>query len=279
MSKVILITGTSSGIGFHTAQILAQKGHIVYATARNMHKLDALIAIGCKALQLDVTNEESIRRAVQQILAAERRIDVLINNAGYAQNGFIEEVPVAAWRAQFETNVFGLVRLTQEVLPAMRKQRSGLVLNVGSVVGEFTNPGAVAYHATKYALETITDGMRMELKDFGIRVVLVKPGGVRTQFEDTMSSFYPEPIAGNPYELWRKRFLKVFQEFYAPNSTMGILSAEQVARVIVRAVEARNPRTRYRIGWFANFMPRARYWLGDRRFDTIMLDRLRKAKV
>src|SRR6202453_389026 len=181
-SKAVLITGCSSGIGRATASRLARSGWTVYATARRLDSIAALRQDGCETLELDVSDEQSMRAAVERIEQDHGAVGVLINNAGYSQSGAIETVPLDAVRRQFETNVFGLVRLTQLVLPKMRAQRWGKIVNVGSMGGRLSFPGAAHYHATKHALEAISDAMRFELGGFGIDVILLEPGLIKTEF-------------------------------------------------------------------------------------------------
>ena len=183
MSKTVLITGAASGIGRATAEAFAKRGYTTYATSRRLETLNALATAGCQILELDVTVEDSMQRAVQTILEHHGHIDVLVNNAGYGLNGPSEELEMHNLRHQFETNVFGLVRLTQLVLPGMRRAKSGRIINVGSVGGTFTAPGAGAYHASKWALESITDALRFEVQSFGIDTVLIQPTGVYTNFD------------------------------------------------------------------------------------------------
>src|SRR4051812_7180150 len=175
-SKAVLVTGCSSGIGRATAERLAATGWSVYATARRRESLTALKAAGCRTLALDVTDEASMRAAVDTVEQAEGTVGVLVNNAGYSQSGAIESVPMERVRAQFETNVFGLVRLTQLVLPKMRAQRWGKIVNLSSMGGRLVFPGGGFYHATKYAVEAISDALRFEVKGFGIDVIIVEPG-------------------------------------------------------------------------------------------------------
>ena len=183
-SKVVLVTGCSSGIGRATAQRLAERDWTVYATARKPEAIADLEAAGCRTLALDVNDEASMAAAVATIEAEHGAVGVLINNAGYSQSGAIESVGIDEVRRQFETNVFGLVRLTQLVLPAMRAQQFGKVVNVSSMGANFTFPGGGFYHATKYALEAISDALRFEVKAFGIDVVVIQPGIIRTGFGD-----------------------------------------------------------------------------------------------
>jgi short-subunit dehydrogenase len=206
--KVVLITGAANGIGKATALAFAQKGYITYATDKDTSQMQDLEAAGCKIKYIDVTIENVMVSAIKDIENETGGIDILVNNAGYGQNGVIEELSLDAIRRQFEVNVFGLLRMTQLVLPKMRERQSGRIINIGSVGGEFTTPGASAYHASKWALESFNDGLRGELRQFGIEVILVKPGGVRTNFMNTANKMYPKPMEKSPYLDFREKFIK-----------------------------------------------------------------------
>ncbi len=187
-SKAVLITGCSSGIGEATAKRLTGHGWSVYASARRLESIEHLADAGCKLLQLDVCDEPSMRRAVEMIEREHGAVGALVNNAGYSQGGPIEQVPLEAVRRQFETNVFGLIALTQLVLPAMRKQHWGRVVNIGSMGGKLTLPGGGLYHATKHSLEAISDALRFEVRGFGVDVVLIEPGLITTEFGKTAAA-------------------------------------------------------------------------------------------
>ena len=180
--KVILITGASSGIGFDSAQTLAKQGHRVYAAARRTELMEPLKAYGVKVIGMDVTDEESMKQGVETVIQAEGRIDVLINNAGYGYFGAIENVPLEEARRQLEVNVFGLARLTQLVLPYMRKQRSGRIINTSSIAGKRVFYMGGWYNVTKYSVEALSDALRMEMKPFGIDVVMIEPGAIKTDW-------------------------------------------------------------------------------------------------
>ena len=182
MKKVILLTGASSGIGYQTAEILAKEGHVVYGAARRTEKMETLKQFGVKPIYLDVTDEESIKSAIDTIIVNEGCIDVLINNAGYGSYGAIEDVEINEAKMQFEVNLFGLARLVQLVLPHMRKQKSGRIINISSMGGRLTSYFGGWYHAIKYALEAFSDALRMEVADFGIDVSLIEPGGIKTEW-------------------------------------------------------------------------------------------------
>ena len=175
-SKAVLITGCSSGIGRATAELMAARGHRVYATARKLEAIADLADRGCRTLALDVTDEQSMRSAVAAVEEAEGAVGVLVNNAGYSQSGAVETLDLDDVRRQFETNVFGLIRMCQLVLPGMRRQRSGRIMNLSSMGGKLTFPGGGAYHATKHAVEAISDALRFEVKGFGVDVVVIEPG-------------------------------------------------------------------------------------------------------
>src|SRR4051794_25053495 len=184
-SRAVLITGCSTGIGRATASRLLRAGLRVYATARRVDAIADLRVLGATTLPLDVTDEESMRAAVEQVEREAGAVGVLVNNAGYSQAGAIETVPMAEVRRQFETNVFGLVRMSQLVLPGMRERRFGRIVNLSSMGGRLTFPGAGIYHATKHAVEAISDALRFEVAGFGVKVVVVEPGLIRTEFAET----------------------------------------------------------------------------------------------
>src|SRR4051794_5434906 len=181
-SKAVLITGCSTGIGRATAERLAKKGLTVYATARKLDSIADLAEAGCKTLALDVTDEESMKAAVAAVEEAEGAVGALVNNAGYSQSGAIEDVPLDQVRRQFETNVFGLIRMCQLVLPGMRREGSGRIVNISSMGGRLVFPGGGIYHATKHAVEAISDALRFEVRGFGIGVSIVEPGLIKTEF-------------------------------------------------------------------------------------------------
>lgn len=276
MKKTVLITGVSSGIGKAAAKQFLEKGFKVIGTARRKESLSDLAEQGVKTVSLDVTKEESIQSAFKEIFNAHPNIDILVNNAGYSQNGFLEELTVEQLRYQFEVNVFGLIRVTQMVLPAMRKAKQGRIINVGSVGGDFTTAGASAYHASKYAVESFTDGMRQELKRFNIEVSVIKPGGVATNFVENGIKAYPEPIQGNPYQQQRAKFNEMLESILDPDkSSFPLLEAEQVADVIFKAATVKKPKTRYRVGSTAKMMPIIKTLMSDKAFDNMILKQLK----
>ena len=197
-SKAVLVTGCSTGIGAETARHLAKSGWNVYATARKPETMSNLVVAGCKTLALDVTDEASMKAAVDEVTQAEGAVGVLINNAGYSQSGAVESIGLDSIRRQFETNVFGLIRMTQLCLPGMREQGWGRVVNIGSMGGKLTFPGGGIYHATKYSVEAISDAMRFEVRGFGVDVVLIEPGLITTEFGGTAVASLDEEHGKRP---------------------------------------------------------------------------------
>jgi NAD(P)-dependent dehydrogenase (short-subunit alcohol dehydrogenase family) len=271
-SKAVLITGCSTGIGRATAEHLAGRGWTVYATARRPEAIADLAATGCKTLALDVCDEASMRTAVETVERAEGAVGVLVNNAGYGQEGVFEEVPMTEVRRQFETNVFGLIRLTQLVLPGMRRQRWGRIVNVSSMGGKLTLPGGAFYHATKHAVEAMSDALRFEVQRFGVDVIVVEPGPIKTQFGDTAVDSIRRMAAASasPYGEFNSVLARKIKEAY--EGPMGRFAAEPVAvaRVIERAISAERPRTRYPVTAAARVLMRLRRWLPDRAFDAFL---------
>lgn len=271
-SKAVLITGCSSGIGRASALQLVRAGWRVYATARRAEAIADLSDAGCRTLALDVTDEHSMRTAVDSVEEAEGAVGVLINNAGYSQSGAIETVPLDAVRRQFETNVFGLVRLTQLVLPKMRAQRWGKIVNVGSMGGRLSFPGGGHYHATKHALEAISDALRFELRGFGIDVILLEPGLITTEFGEaaTASMTQIPSSADDPYGQFNATVGAVTKGAY--DGPMRLLGAgpERVAKVIERAISRRRAPARITITPSAKLMIATRSLLPDRAWDAAM---------
>jgi NAD(P)-dependent dehydrogenase (short-subunit alcohol dehydrogenase family) len=273
-SKAVLITGCSSGIGQATAARLARAGWTVYASARRLDSIAPLKEDGCETLELDVTDEQSMAAAVERIEQDHGAVGVLINNAGYSQSGAIETVPLDAVRRQFETNVFGLVRLTQLVLPQMRAQRWGKIVNVGSMGGRLSFPGAAHYHATKHALEAISDAMRFELQGFGIDVILLEPGLITTEFGEaavaSMAGVQSAAAGEDPYAQFNTTVGAVTQGAYeGPMRALGG-GPERVAKVIERALGRRRPPTRITITPSAKVMIALHSLLPDRMWDAML---------
>jgi NAD(P)-dependent dehydrogenase (short-subunit alcohol dehydrogenase family) len=272
-SKAVLITGCSSGIGRATALRLAKGGWKVYASARRVESLAELAEAGCETLALDVCDEDSMAAAVETVEAAEGAVGVLVNNAGYSQGGAIETVPMESVRRQFETNVFGLVRLTQLVLPKMRAQRWGRIVNVGSMGGRLTFPGGGHYHATKYALEAISDALRFELAGFGIDVVLLEPGLITTEFGETAAGAVADvssSVEEGPYAGFNAALGAVTKGAYeGPMRRLGG-GPEKVAAAIEKAIGARRPPARVAITPSAKVTIAMRKLMSDRAWDAAM---------
>jgi NAD(P)-dependent dehydrogenase (short-subunit alcohol dehydrogenase family) len=270
-SKAVLITGCSSGIGRATAELLHEKGWNVYATARNPDSIADLAQRGMKTLALDVTSEDSMAAAVNAVTEVEGAVGVLINNAGYGQSGAVEEVPVEQWRRQFETNVFGLVRMCQLALPGMRAQGWGKIVNVSSMGGKMTFPGGGAYHATKHAVEALSDALRFEVKGFGVDVVLIEPGLIVTRFGETAVGSIHEAIPREgPYSKFSHVVAKQTAEAYTgPMAKLGG-GPETVARKIERAISSSRPRPRYTVTPSAKIVLGLRKLMTDRGWDRFM---------
>jgi NADP-dependent 3-hydroxy acid dehydrogenase YdfG len=271
ISKAVLITGCSSGIGEATARRLAASGWTVYASARRLESIEHLKDAGCRTLALDVTDETSIRAAVDEVQRAEGAVGVLVNNAGYSQGGAIEQVPLEAVRAQFETNVFGLIALTQLVLPGMREQRWGKVVNIGSMGGRLTFPGAGLYHATKYSLEAISDALRFEVKGFGIDVVLIEPGLIVTEFAATAVSKAGEAApADGPYAEFDAKVSALTTGVYeGPMRHLGG-GPDVVAKAIEKAISRRRAPSRVPVTASARLSILQRKLTPDRVWDAAM---------
>lgn len=270
-SKAILITGCSTGIGRATAQRLARAGRTVYATARSVDAIADLERDGCRLLALDVCDEASMAAAVGAIESAEGAVGALVNNAGYSQSGPIEDVPIDLVRKQFETNVFGLVRLTQLVLPGMRAQRDGRIVNISSMGANFTFPGGGYYHATKYALEAISDALRFEVAGFGVKVVVIQPGLIKTNFGERAVSELPEAQGDGPYSGFTEKVAQATRDVYEEGAMAKLGSGpDSVAKVIEKALDADRPKARYRVTPSAHAMIALRAVTPDRGWDAIM---------
>jgi NAD(P)-dependent dehydrogenase (short-subunit alcohol dehydrogenase family) len=268
VSRAILITGCSSGIGRATAERLARAGWPVYATARRVDSIRDLEAAGCRILPLDVTDERSMGAAVAAVEGTHGAVGVLVNNAGYSQSGAVEEVPIEAARKQFETNFFGAVRLCQLVLPAMRAQRKGRIVNMSSIGGRLAFPGGGMYHATKYALEAVSDVLRWEVRPFGIDVVVIEPGLIRTDFgRAAAESVEAIGAKDSPYRDFNAAVAEETADAYKMPFATG---PDTVARAVERAINARRPRTRYVVTFGAHAAVALRSLLPDRAWDLAL---------
>ncbi|MEV7686772.1 oxidoreductase [Streptomyces bungoensis] len=270
MTTAVLITGASSGIGRATAERLARRENLtVYATARRPAALAELAAQGIRTLALDVTDEESMAAAVRTVEERHGSVGALVNNAGYGQYGTIEETALDAVRRQFETNVFGLARLTQLVLPGMRTAGHGRIVNIGSMGGRIVFPVGGYYHASKYAVEALSDALRFEAAPFGVKVSLIEPGLIRTGFEETASGTLAEsePDGGAYAALNRAADRQMAQSYRSRVLTAG---PEAVAAAVERAVTAKRPRTRYLVTPAAVALVHTRRLFGARAFDAYL---------
>ncbi|MEV4357801.1 oxidoreductase [Nonomuraea sp. NPDC004186] len=266
-TKVALVTGASSGIGEATALKLHEAGYTVYGAARRVQRMQHLAESGIRLLAMDVTVDSSMQDGVEKIIAATGRIDVLVNNAGYGSYGALEDVPMDEARDQFEVNVFGAARLTQLVLPHMRAQRSGTIVNITSMGGKIYTSLGAWYHATKFALEAISDCLRMEVKPFGIDVVVVEPGGVKSEWGGIAAQKVRAVSGTGPYAPQGN----AVADSLSSEANEGRLSApELIAKTIVKAVKARRPRTRYAVGFAAKPMIFLHGVLPNRTFDAFM---------
>ena len=267
-APAVLVTGCSSGIGRATAERLARTGWTVYASARWLESIEGLT--GCRTLQLDVTDDESMRAAVDTIEGEHGAIGVLVNNAGYSQSGAVESVTIDEARGQLETNVLGLMRLTQLVLPGMRRQGSGRIVNVSSMGGRLTFPGGGWYHASKHALEALSDALRFEVQGFGIDVVVIQPGLIRTGFAESAVGSIPID-ADDPYARFNQAVGAATAGAYEGGLARVLGGGpDTVARAIERAISTRRPRTRYRVTASAHLFLTLRRLLPDRGWDALL---------
>ena len=272
ISKTVLITGCSTGIGRATAEFLAKKGWTVYATARRLESIEDLRQVGCKTLALDVTDEQSIEEAVATVEREAGAVGVLVNNAGYSQSGAIESVSMADVRRQFDTNVFGVVALTQRVLPKMREQGWGKIVNISSMGAKFVFPGGGFYHGTKHALEAISDALRFEVKGFGVDVILVEPGLIRTDIAENVSKNMIAVLAKDgPYTQFNLAVEKSTAEAYVqgPFAKLGG-EPESVAKVVERSISVSRPKIRYKVTPSAHILVGMRKMMTDRMWDGFM---------
>jgi NAD(P)-dependent dehydrogenase (short-subunit alcohol dehydrogenase family) len=265
----VLITGCSTGIGRATAERLARAGTSVVATARRTESIEDLKEAGCRTLALDVTDEESMRAAVAAVEEADGAVGALVNNAGYSQSGAVETVPIDQVRRQFETNVFGLLRMCQLVLPGMRRAGHGRIVNVSSMGGRLVFPGGGIYHATKFAVEALSDAMRFEVKGFGVDVIVIEPGLIKTNFAETAVGSVAEEADG-PYAEFNARVSAATAGVYeSPAAKLGG-GPDSVAKAIQKALSARRPRTRYPVTASARLMIAQHALLPDRAWDAAM---------
>lgn len=266
-AKVSLVTGASSGIGEVTALNLKALGHTVYAAARRVDRMQRLVQAGIHVLAMDVTDDASMQAGIQQIITQSGRLDVLVNNAGYGSYGALEDISPEEARAQFDVNIFGAVRLIQLALPHMRAQRTGTIINITSVGGKVYTPMGGWYHGTKFALEAISDCLRLEVKPFGINVVVVEPGGIKTEWGGIAARRLREVSGSGPYGPQAE----AMAESMVGEANNKRLSPPQViADTISKAASASRPKPRYAAGFSAKPMIFMRWLLSDRAFDGLM---------
>ena len=273
--SVALVTGSSSGIGFETALHLARNGYKTYASMRNLEKSKDITQVATReklpveVVQLDVDEDSSVKQAVDKIVATEdHRIDVLVNNAGYGLFGALEDLSIAEMKAQFETNFFGVIRVTQQVIPVMRKQKSGTIVNISSVGGRIGIPGLSAYHSTKFALEGLSESISYELEPFGIKVVLIEPGFIRTNIMNSSIIAKKAQDQKSPYFSLTQQLERSFKA--AMVNTSASSTPEVVAKVVVQAITSESPKLRYVVGNDAASIIQARTTLSDTEFGGLI---------
>lgn len=269
MEKVAVVTGTTSGIGYETCLSLARDGFYTFATVRDVKKAEKIVQIAKKEnlkieiIELDVDDEKSISTAIQKILSKKQQIDVLVNNAGWGLFGSVEDVPVKDFRAQFETNFFGIISIIQKIAPVMRKQKSGVIVNISSVAGKIGFPGSPAYISSKFALEGLSESLRYELGQFGVKVIIIEPGVIKSNFFSSMKIAEPKP--DSPYkEITEKVIMgvKMMAELGTPPS--------EVATIILKAIKEKEPKPRYIVGNDAQMFLEAKRAKTDTEFENYL---------
>lgn len=265
--KIALVTGASAGIGKSTALELKNRGFIVYGAARRTDNMSDIRKQGINIISLDVTNEESMVSCVDKIIKKEGHIDVLVNSAGYGSYGAIEDVPIEEARRQFEVNLFGLARMTQLILPYMRKSRFGKIVNISSMGGKVTTPFGGWYHATKFAVEGFSDCLRVEVEPFGIDVIVIEPGGIKTDWGIIAAENLKKTSARGAYEKAASKSAEGMKKLYSGDR---LTKPEVIAKAIGKAVTVSKPKTRYLIGYAAKPTLVMKRVLSDRTFDKIV---------
>jgi NAD(P)-dependent dehydrogenase (short-subunit alcohol dehydrogenase family) len=272
--NVALITGSSSGIGFETALLLARNGFLTYASMRNLEKSKNITEIAnreelpLQVIQLDVNDNRSVKEAIDKVVAENQRIDVLVNNAGYGLFGSLEDLSIEEIKVQFETNFFGAVRVTQQVLPVMRKQKNGTIVNISSVGGRIGIPSLSAYHSTKFALEGLSESMSYELEPFGIRVVLIEPGFIRTNIMNSSIIAKKALDPKSPYFSLTQQLERSFKS--AMENASASSPPEEVAKIVLQAVTSESPKLRYAVGNDAADMIKAKTTMSDTEFGGLI---------
>lgn len=270
--KIALVTGASSGLGKDIAKRLLEDGLTVVAVARRTEKMADLQSMGIHTLRMDVTDEDDVQNVVNQINQTYGGVDVLVNNAGFGLYGAVEDIPMEDARYQFEVNLFGVARLTQLILPKMREKQAGTIINISSVGGKIYTPLGAWYHATKHALEGWSDCLRLELAEFGIHVVIVEPGLIKTEFGAVLNDPMLKYSAQGPYSTLTHKVAKANTALYEQGSGS---SPDIIAKIVSVAVKAHRPRTRYAAGQYARPLIFLRKWVSDRLFDRIVMSAVR----
>lgn len=278
-NMVVLVTGASSGMGYQAAAILARRGWKVYAGARRLEKMEPLRKYGVTPLALDVTSDASAQGAVAQVIQAEGHIDALVNNAGYGALGPVECVSLDEARRQLEVNLLGVARMTSLVLPHMRRQHSGRIVNVSSIAGRATMPMAGWYNASKYALEALSDATRMEVRPYGIKVAIIEPGGVRSDWGIIAAGKLRESSAGSVYEDFAANEAAIFECMYSRNLLNLMTGGEKAGKVIAKAVCASRPRVRYTFGLGSGAIRVLHALLPAKWLDAILVTIFSKVKL
>lgn len=277
MKKVILITGASSGMGKETALHLIREGHIVYGLARRVENMNDIAKAGGHVVSLDITDSDNIDKVVSQIYIKHSQIDVLWNNAGFSVAGAVEDISEEDAKAQFNVNLFGLAEMTKAVLPYMRSENSGLIINTSSVGGRIYTPLGAWYHASKHALEGWSDCLRLELKPFGINVVVLQPGGVATEFGDVLTTPLRERLKGGAYEKISSDLANMYEDLYT--SQKNLAPASVIAKTVSKIVKSKKPKTRYVAGYMARTTLFFRKILSDRLFDKFIWATIRREQA
>lgn len=270
MKKVALVTGASAGIGAATARLLAQSGYTVYGVARRVDKMAGLRDLGIKTIAMDVADDASMVKAVDHIIAEQGRIDVLVNNAGFGSYGAVEDVPMEDARYQLEVNVIGLARLCQLVLPHMREQHFGKIVNITSIGGKMATPLGGWYHASKFAVEGLSDSLRLEVKPFGVDVIIIEPGGVKTEWGGIAFDSAEKTSGHTVYGDLTRKAKSVFAK-----SEVNNVEPIVIAELIKDAIETKSPKPRYAKGYMAGIILRAKKWLSDSMFDKMIMSQMK----
>lgn len=271
MKKIIIVTGASSGIGKATALQLIKEGHTVYGAARRIEKMQELIDAGGYAKAMDITKHEQIKTVIQEILSEQNRIDILVNNAGFAIWGAVEDTSYEDAKRQFEVNIFGLAEITKAVLPIMRRQKSGKIINVSSIGGKIYSPLGAWYHATKHALEGWSDCLRLEVQQFGIDVVIIEPGAIRTEFSEVLEENFTVP-ENSAYTSMADTMKRVMIN---ANKEGNASTPNEIATVILKTIKVQKPKTRYAKGKMASQTLFFRRYFSDRMFDKTIMRMIR----